>query len=195
MFSSTTSLTSTIWRKGKTTFLRPLELADAPTIYQGINNPEAYEYLANTDPKGLGFEEEWIKSKQKPSDTDITVAVCLLETSELIGTMGLHKIDPINRTASTGAVIFFADHQGKGYGTDAKMTLLDYAFNFRNLELIESRVIGFNGRSARYSAKCGYVEEARLRRRHFRRGAWHDEIILSVTREEWLPLWEKYQQT
>jgi len=194
MFSSTTSLTSTMWRKGKTTFLRPLELADAPTVYWGINNPEAYEYLANTDPKGFGFEEEWIKSKQKPSSTDVTTAACLIATGELIGTMGLHKIDSINRTAVTGAVIFKAEHQGKGYGTDAKMTLLDYAFNFRNLELIESRVVGFNGRSARYSAKCGYVEEARLRRRHFRRGAWHDEIILSVIREEWLPLWEQYQR-
>lgn len=183
-----------IWRQGKETFLRPLELNDAPIIYRGINEPSAYEYLANTDPKGFGFEEEWINSKQKPSDSDIAVAICLLQTGELVGTMGLHKIDPVHRTATTGAVIFAKEHQGKGYGTDAKMTLLDYAFNFRNLELIESRVIGFNGRSARYSAKCGYVEEARLRRRYFRRGKWHDEIILSVTKDEWLPLWEKFRQ-
>lgn len=58
------------WRKGKQTMLCPLELTDAPVIYRGINNPDSYSFLLNTDPKGLGFEEDWIKSKQKPSDCE-----------------------------------------------------------------------------------------------------------------------------
>lgn len=179
------------WRKGKMTLLCPLETRDIDVIYKGINDPDSYQFLGNTLPKGRGSEEEWIKSKQKPDEKDIVIAVCTHEGA-CIGTMGLHHIDYLNGTAVTGAVIFEEKFRGKGYGTDAKMTLLDYAFNVLGLYLIESHVMGFNGRSAAYSKKCGYQEEARLRGRFYRNGKRHDEIILSVTREEWLPLWEKY---
>jgi len=180
------------WRKGKKTLLCPLEIGDAPVIYRGINHPDSYSFLLNTDPKGLEFEEEWIKSKQKPDVRDLTVGICTLG-GLLIGTMGLHGIDPIHRTAVTGSVIFDEEYRNKGYGTDAKMILLDYAFNILGLEVIESRAIGFNDRSAAYSQKCGYKVEARLRSRFYRFGRRHDEIILSVTRDEWLPLWEEYK--
>jgi RimJ/RimL family protein N-acetyltransferase len=113
---------------------------------------------------------------------------------ELIGTMGLHRIDYQNGTATTGSVIFDERYRNQGYGTDAKMVLLDYVFNMLGLYLVESRVIGFNDRSAAYSQKCGYVVEARLRSRFYRFGQRHDEIILSVIRDEWLPLWEEYQK-
>jgi RimJ/RimL family protein N-acetyltransferase len=181
---------------GLRTYLRPLEFTDAPVLYVGINDPENWRYLSAAAllPKGMSVEEEWIREKQKPNPKDITLAICLREHGELIGTMGLHQIDYINRTAITGSVIFKAEHRDKGYGYDAKMPLLRHAFDFLNLRLIESRVIGFNERSARYSEKCGYRVDARLRQRHEREGQLHDEIILSVTREDWLPKWEEYQR-
>lgn len=58
---------------------------------------------------------------------------------------------------------------------------------------MQSRVIAFNTRSAAYSKKCGYVEEGRLRAQVHRFGQRHDEILLAVFRDDWLPLWEKYQ--
>lgn len=185
-----------IFLRGFTTYLRPLELADAPVIYVGINTPDNWQYLASAAafPKGSGFEEEWIREKQKPNKHDVTLGICLVSTHELIGTIGLHQIDYINRTAITGTVIFKPEHQDKGYGTDAKMALLRYAFEVLNLRLIESRAIAFNGRSARYSEKCGYQVDARLRARNERRGGIHDELILSVTYLDWLPKWEAHQK-
>jgi RimJ/RimL family protein N-acetyltransferase len=185
--------TRVFWRKGKKTMLCPLEVGDAPVIYRGINHPDAYGFLLNTDPKGLGFEEDWIKSKQKPDERDLTVGICTLE-GILIGTMGLHRIDLLHGKATTGSVIFDETYRNQGYGTDAKMTLLDYAFNMLGLEVVESRAIGFNDRSSAYSQKCGYKVEARLRSRFYRFGQRHDEIVLSVVRDEWLPLWEEYKK-
>jgi len=188
-----TKATRVFWRKGKKTMLCPLEVTDAPVIYRGINHPDSYNFLLNTDPKGLGFEEDWIKSKQKPDGKDITVGVCTFEGA-LIGTMGLHQINLLHGTATTGSVIFDEVYRNQGYGTDAKMILLDYAFNMLGLEVVESRAIGFNERSSAYSQKCGYKVEARLCSRFYRFGKRHDEIILSVVREQWLPLWEEYKK-
>lgn len=112
-----------VWRRGKKTLLRPLELSDAPTIYRGINDPQNSKFLNVLAPRGIGFQEDWIRKKQEPSLTDITLAVCLLDGT-LIGTMGLHNIDLINGTGITGAVIFSEEHRNNGYGSDAKMLLL-----------------------------------------------------------------------
>jgi RimJ/RimL family protein N-acetyltransferase len=185
------TLPPVIWRKGKLTLLRPLEEADAPKLYRWINDPATNRFLASMSPKGIGFETEWIKSKQAPSDTDVTVGICTLN-GELIGTMGLHRIDLMHGTAVTGALIGEETYRGKGYGTDAKMLLLDYAFNCLGLHKVQSKVIAFNERSAAYSKKCGYVEEGRLKEQWFRFGQRHDEILLAVFRETWLPLWEAY---
>lgn len=185
-----------VFLRGFTTYLRPLELADARTLYVGINNPDVWQYLSSAAafPKGIGFEEEWIKEKQKPNKHDVTLGICLTATSELIGTIGLHQIDYLNRTAVTGTVIFKSEHQSQGYGTDAKMALLRYAFLVLNLRLIESRVVAFNDRSRRYGEKCGYQLDGRLPERHERLGALHDELVLSVTYNKWLGKWEEYRK-
>lgn len=182
-----------IWQKGKYTLLRPLELTDAPTLCRGINHPDNSQYLNTIGPLGLGFEEDWIRAKQKPSQEDLTAGVCLHDGT-LIGTMGLHHIDLINGTAITGTVIFSPEHRNQGYGSDARMLLLNVAFNRFNLFKVRSQVIAFNTRSVAYSKKCGYTEEGRLRAQHARFGTRYDEILLAVFRDDWLPLWETYQR-
>ena len=98
-----------------------------------------------------------------------------------------------NRTATTGSMIMQENHRGQGYGTDAKMLLLAYAFLELDLFKVRSQVIGSNTRSARYSAKCGYAEEGRLRAELLRDGVRHDLIQLAVFKNVWLPLWAEYQ--
>lgn len=97
-----------------------------------------------------------------------------------------------NRTAVTGAVIGEKNYWGKGYGTEAKMILLDYAFNTLNLRKITSSVKAFNKRSLAYSLHCGYVIEGRLRDQHFVGGRYWDDIILGLFKEQWLPHWQKF---
>jgi len=188
-----TNENTTIWRKGNKVILRPLEKDDAQLVYRWINDPATNQYLSTTGPKGLGFEEAWIEKNQTPNDKNIVVGICTLE-GQPIGTMGLHNIDYVNRTAVTGAVIGEKAYLGKGFGTDAKMLLLDYAFNELDLFKVQSKVFGFNKRSAAYSKKCGYVEEGRLRDQFFRAGKRHDEIMLAVFKDDWLPLWQQYQK-
>jgi len=118
------------------------------------------------------------KSKQRPDPNDVTVAICLNLGDVMIGTMGLHRIDLVNRVAITGSVIFKTHHRNCGYGTDAKMLLLDYAFNWLGLYKVCSSVMAFNGRSAAYSKKCGYVEEGRKRAQWFRHGKRHDDMMI-----------------
>ncbi len=109
-----------------------------------------------------------------------------------IGTMGIHAIDYRHRIATTGALIGESGYWGKGYGSEAKMLLLEYAFNTLNLRKICSEVIAFNERSTKYSLKCGYKIEGTKKLHHYAKGQYWDVIQLAVFREDWLPLWEAF---
>jgi len=180
-----------VFLRGKKVILRPFNKAtDLETFWRWINDPDNNQFLTTNKPIPMVAEERWFDEQPRPNAIALAIET---KDGQLIGNMGLHQIDWVSRFATTGAMIGEAEFRGQGYGTDAKMILLNYAFNRLGLRKIMSHVLSFNGRSLRYSKKCGYREEARIKEMHFRNGQYYDDIILSVTREEWLPLWQAYQ--
>ncbi len=178
--------------KGKRVTLRPVSEKDIPLFLRWFNDPEVRQFITTIFPVTEAGEREWVEGLTKKSSTDV---VLVIEVKGVpIGTMGLHRINWQDRTATTGAVIGDKRYWNKGYGTDAKMVLLDYAFNTLNLRKIMSTAIAFNRRSVAYSQKCGYKIEATLSSQHFRNGRYWDEIILGLFKEQWLPYWQKYCQ-
>lgn len=179
--------------KGKRVALRPVLKADLPHFMRWLNDPAMTQYLAAYLPVMEGDEEEWLEGLRKKKSSDLVFSITLANGT-LIGVMGLHRIDWKDRTASTGSFIGEKKHWGKGYGTEAKMLLLDYAFHTLNLRKICASYIAFNVRSGAYQKKCGYREEGRQKLQRFRNGRYWDEILTAVFKEDWLPLWEKYRR-
>lgn len=136
-------------------------------------------------------EEEWFEGISKRKEHEVVFAI--MADGKHIGMIGIHQINRKDGTAITGTMIGNKEYWGKGYGTEAKMLLLDFAFNTMNLRKICSSVIAFNERSYKYSLKCGYIEEGRRKLQNFRHGKYWDEIFLAVFRDDWLPLWEKFK--
>ncbi len=180
------------FRTGKRVTLRPLHTEDAPLLTKWVNDPDVTKYLKRSYPTTLTQESEWLKTLGQ-SKENVVLGIELID-GPLIGSMGLHRISWINRTATSGALIGEVAHQGQGYGTEAKMLLLEYAFNTLNLRKVCSTVLAFNGRSQRYNEKCGYVVEGVQRAQIFRNGAYHDLIFMAVFQEDWLRLWEEYRR-
>lgn len=181
-----------VFLEGKKVNLRPFSKEDAPTITRWINDPEVREFIAATFPQTEKQEEEWI-SKLGSNNSDI---VLVIETKDgkSIGLMGMHKINWVFRTMTTGAIIGEKDYWNKGYGNDAKMQVLNYAFNTLNLHKVCSSVITYNERSLKYSLHCGYQIEGRRRKQIFKNGEYWDQIELGLFKEEWLPFWKKYTE-
>ena len=73
------------------------------------------------------------------------------------------------------------------------MALLDYAFNWLNLHRLSSSVIDYNKRSLAYSLHCGYVVEGTKRKCFFKKGRYHDEIMLGLLKEDWIPYFKKWK--
>lgn len=171
---------------------------DARLLLTWINDPEVRQYLMRYQPTMLEGEEKWlsdmgVRTGSTQAITDAMLLIVEKQTNKRVGTIGLHRIDWKNRNAATGTLIGNKPYQGKGYGTDAKMLLLNWAFNELGLNKVESRVLAFNERSLAYAKKCGYEQVGNLKKHIWRNGLWHDEIILEVHAEAWRPLWKKFE--
>lgn len=178
------------FRRGGGVELRPLLEEDVTLLLRWINDPEVNMYLQVYLPMMEADEREWIQNLHKQKAENIVFMI--VTGGKPIGTMGLHGIDYRNRRATTGTLIGEKEYWGKGHGTKAKMLLLEYAFNTLNLRKVCSNAYAFNERSIRYSKRCGYREEGRLRQHHFALGKYWDTICLSVFKEDWEPLWEQF---
>lgn len=187
---NTQTNTPIVWRKGKKTILRPLIETDLQQFQTWINDPVNTQYLLLHWPIHEVGQRHWFQTVQASDPDNITIAVCTHDGT-LIGNMSL-KINPRAQTATTGSLIGDAQYRNQGYGTDAKMLLLEYAFNWRNLRKVTSNIIAFNDRSQKYAQNCGYRHMATIEQEYFRHGKWYDEYRFVVFRDEWLPFWERY---
>jgi RimJ/RimL family protein N-acetyltransferase len=190
-----TNSTKIIFLEGERVYLRPIGKEDVPLLLQWLNHPETRRYLAQLFPLTESAESEWVENLHKKQNENIVLGIMRTRDSKLIGVVGLHRIDWKDRRAVTGAVIGNSRFRGKGYGTEAKMLLLHYAFYTLNLRKICSSVLGFNTRSQAYNKKCGYKVEGVLRQHIYKDGEYCDEVQMAVFKEDWIPIWKCFEKT
>ena len=181
-----------VFLRGKKTVLRPLHESDVPLLTKWINDPEVTQFLIANMPMMQIAEKKWVEGLVERKNE----VVLMIETSAgvPIGVMAMHGINWVDGTTTTGAFIGEKEYWNCGFGTDAKMALLNYAFNTLNLRKICSRVIAFNKRSIAYSMHCGYVDDGVEKAQVFKKGAYHDVVNLALFKDAWLPYWEKYKK-
>ena len=189
----TVSDNSVVFLEGKRLYLRPSCKEDVPYFLVWINDEEVRQYLNRQVPLTEAEEVEHLEESRKKKN-NVFLVIIDKKSKRPIGCMGLHDIDWKDRRATTGAVIGDKRFWNRGYGTEAKMLLLNYAFNTLNLRKICSAVLSFNKRSQTYNRKCGYRVEGVLKKQVFINGAYCDFVMMGLFKEDWLPLWEKFKK-
>ncbi len=121
------------------------------------------------------------------SPTDDSFAIHLKDEREPIGVLSLMNISEANASAELSIIVGHPEDRHHGYGAEAIATLLDYAFGERGLNRVGLSVFEFNEDAISAYAKLGFREEGRLRRALKRDGAFHDAILMSVLKDEWVP--------
>ncbi len=179
----------------QTSLAIPQEDLHLDMLVRGFNNREVTQHLLRIHPISVSEEREWLLNLAKRKETDQVFIIVAHHGSERvpIGTMGLHAMNMINRTATTGAAIINQEYWGKAHGSEAKMLLLKHAFDSLGLRKIKSNVLATNPRSKRYNERCGYHVEGTLKAEKLVNGVYVDELLMATTREAWLPIWERYQ--
>lgn len=177
---------------GKLVRLGPVERDYLPHYVEWLNDWQVRRFLAPTlpHPYAIQDEEDWFNHQRNDQHSKI-FAILTRAEGKVIGNCGLHQIDWSNRNAILGIFIGDKNYWGKGFGTDATKTLLGYAFKEAGLHRVELQVFAFNLRAIRVYDKCGFKLEGVRRQALYREGEWHDEHIMAILRDEWLPLNQK----
>jgi RimJ/RimL family protein N-acetyltransferase len=102
-----------------------------------------------------------------------------------IGDMALNWVLPHHRLSMLGAMIGEPDYWGGGYGTDALLLIVDYAFNWLDFHKLWLATMAPNIRAQRNVEKVGFKLEARRREAIHADGEWVDDLLYGLLREEW----------
>ena len=171
--------------EGKKVRIRALRKKDLGEIMKWINDYEVTRTLASfLYPTSQEEEIKWLENTLQPNDRN-KAFVIETKKGEYLGHIGLHRIDWKNRNAEVGIVIGKKKHWNKGYGTDAMMTILDFAFNRMNLHKIYLRVFDFNKGAIRSYEKCGFKKEGLLREIFYNEGKYHNLVMMGILKKEY----------
>ena len=175
--------------EGKLVNLRAGEMGDLDRNLQWVNDPEVTEHLNMRYPISRGAEEEWMRAGASKMN-GFARPFFAIETKDgrHIGNINFHHTSPEDRSGHLGVMIGDKEYWSKGYGTDAMVTLLRFAFDEMNLHRVDLTVDEDNPRAIACYCKAGFVEEGRLRDVIYSRGRYRDQFYMGVLRDEFYAL-------
>lgn len=104
--------------------------------------------------------------------------------AHLAGTIGVHRIDWLNRRVEIGYWLG-REYQGRGIMTDACRTVVTHLFRELDLHRVEIRCAVENVRSAAIAKRLGFTLEGTLREAQLASGRYHDLLVFGMLRQEW----------
>ncbi len=173
-------------RVGPRVYLRPLQESDAQAWAHWSTREIDTSWDNGRFPIGRERAHSWFKDGQKntPPET-IDLAVCLRETDEVLGMVGVMDIDYRHGYAESASMILNPRYRESGYGSEAKHLMFDYAFNTLGLHALQSWVMFQNPRSAAALRKQGYREAGRYHWIEFRDGRFVSFLVFDLLASDW----------
>ena len=172
--------------EGKLVRLRPMEPDEVENYYRWLNDEEVKQYLGMRYFFSRAAEAEWLKGRTNAplSYTNVQFAVETRMDGSHVGSIGFHETVPEDRKAIVGIAIGDKTVWDRGYGTDAMVTLLRFAFDEMNLHRVMLHVDERNSRAMASYKKAGFVEEGRLRDDRYAKGRYWATVVMSVLDSE-----------
>mgnify|MGYP003609364942 CR=1 FL=1 len=166
---------------GEKCYLSPISLEDIPKYTNWMNDLEVtisttlYSRIIDMESEN----EALIELKK-----GYNFAVRLIQTNELIGSIGLNDLDLLHRNAELGILIGSKNHWHQGYGQEAVNLLLDFTFNLLNFKNVYLKVMEYNTPAIGLYEKIGFKEAGRLRKAHGINGKRYDILFMDILAEE-----------
>ncbi|MGB1252070.1 MAG: GNAT family N-acetyltransferase [Candidatus Promineifilaceae bacterium] len=128
----------------------------------------------------LGF----IKAMRTKYGNGTDLAIGIWFQGELVGSIGLHRIDEHNKSAEIGYWLS-ADAQGKGIMTRACRAVINHGFHDLGLNRITIRVAPDNKASRAIPERLAFVQEGILRQASAHYDGFIDLVFYGMLAAEW----------
>ena len=167
---------------GKKIYLRPLENNDIDFMLSLVNNQElAYWEGRNEFLITKSAQKEWFLKNLKNGHRFI---ICEKETNIELGYFSFKITNQISNCGLV-AIKLIKESRGKSIGTDSLKTAMSFLFNKINIHRLHTHIIDYNKASLRLFEKCNWTIEGKERKGIFMNNVYHDNILLSILKEEY----------
>lgn len=167
-------------------YLRPAERSDLPLFVAWLGDARTSGSLAFVAPISLAQEEAWLERAMAAQGRERWhFVVCRREDGRPVGVVGLDDLDWVNGSSPFGIFIGDEADRGRGYGSDATLAILRFAFDSLRLERVWLDVYAFNERAIHVYERAGFVLEGTLRHALWRDGRWVDVHRMAILATEW----------
>jgi RimJ/RimL family protein N-acetyltransferase len=172
---------------GERVSLRPALKNDADFFFELANDMATRQTLVGWSlPVSQLEHEEWFASSAF-SRSQVRFVI-ESPTGEPLGTIALADLDDRNRSART-PIKMLPEFRSRGFGTDALMTLMAWAFTDVGLRRLHASILDFNAASIRaFTGRCGYRVEGVERQAVLRNRRWCDRYILGILVSEFIEM-------
>lgn len=167
--------------------LKILESREADALFKLIDQSRAYlaEWLPFVEyTNQVEDSQKFIQAALQQFASGNGFHCGIWSESELVGVIGLHYIDTVNRKTSIGYYLG-ESHQKKGIMTQCTKAIIDYAFNELDLNRVEIRASVENIKSQAIPERLGFTKEGRLRSEERVQGRFTDSYVYSLLKSEW----------
>jgi RimJ/RimL family protein N-acetyltransferase len=173
-------------RIGPRVYLRPPQESDARAMAHWSAREIDPSWDNGRSPVGREGANKWFRDFQKdtPPGT-IDFAVCLRETDEFLGLVGVMDIDYRHGYGESASMILNPRYREAGYGSEAKHLMFDHVFNTVGLHSLQSWVMFQNPRSAAALRKQGYKEAGRDHWIENRDGRFVSFVAFDLLASDW----------
>lgn len=147
---------------GDKVVLRAVEESDNAMLLSLINDPDTEMMLGGSSwPVSEAEQLKWFEHQERSRDV-LRCIVALQEDGKAIGTIILSDIDQKNATGHIHIKMSKDGVRGKGYGTDAVNTMVQYAFEELRLNCIYANILSYNETSIKLFERCGFKKDGVL---------------------------------
>jgi ribosomal-protein-alanine N-acetyltransferase len=151
------------------------------------SDPEAMKYIERPRPKNLDDIIQFIQTLDEDFEAGRSMlwAVIYQPTNELAGTIAFYRIQPENRRAEIGYMLF-PKFWGKGVMSKCIKLVLDFGFTALNFHSVEAHINPQNEGSRKILEKFGFVSEAYFRENFFFEGRFLDSEVFSLLKRDYM---------
>jgi len=174
--------------RGAHVYLRPLEPEDVDLVTRWYSDDRVRKLLGDPPMSHATRRARYDSAVRDDGEAVIRFVICRLDDDTPVGRADLFDIDRTNGHCTFGIAIGDPELWGRGLGTDAVNAIVDFAFGELRMERVMLDTDAENHRAQAAYRKAGFVVEGRRRHHWFVDGAYGDDLLMALLRDEWLAL-------
>lgn len=173
--------------KGNVIYLRLLEPKDYEVTHQWRVNYDMQKMTCGP----IRFiseemEKNWVQSKAMSNINDIYLAICSIESGEMIGWISINAIDYRNQKCKCGGIVIGDQRYRDGMAAfEAGRLMLSYVFDELNMNMVRGACLREHVYSRANMEAKFYVLEGIEREAIFKEGHFHDILHYSLSKKDY----------